>query len=280
MRGHLQNIIKEKNEYFYLLTVIERFLLRIKQEHNIHNIPELEEHLLEEVKEASCVQHIKHQLQFIKILKEFIEAFNLARNAHTGQKRVGGENYIVHPIAACLNEIYHQEKETHFFNEDTIISALLHDTIEDTEIKHKEIYDKFGLKIEQIVENLTDNPRWDQWHKEGHLTKLEESALQFVNASRLEESLDVKFDDRLDNLETIDVMPEKKIIEKIIDTLCVGYIERAIELKEYRFLKILQKCVNKYLTPEMIKKYYGNDLAITSLVEKAKVKIKNILKNL
>ena len=219
-------------------------------------------------------------MQFIKIIKEFIEAFDLARSAHNGQKRIGGENYIVHPIAACLNEIYHQEKETHFFNEDTIISALLHDTIEDTDIQHKEIYNKFGLKIEQIVENLTDNPQWEMWHKEGHLSKLEESALQFVNASKLEESLDVKFDDRLDNLETIDVMPEKKIIEKIIDTLCVGYIERAIELKEYRFLKILQKCVNKYLTQEVIKKYYDISLALDSLIDKAKVKIKNILKSL
>ena len=280
MRHHLQSIIKEKNEYFYLLTVIERFLLRIKKEHDIHNIKELENHLIEEVKEESSEVHIKHQLEFIKIVKEFVEAFDLARIAHKDQKRKGGEDYIVHPISACLNEIYHQEEETHFFNENTIISALLHDTLEDTSTSHKEIYDKFGLKVAQIVENLTDHPQWERWHKEGHLTKLEESALQFVNASKLDESLDVKFDDRLDNLETIDAMPEQKIVEKIIDTLCVGYIERALELKEYKFLKVLKKCTDQYLTQEMVKKYYGNDLAITSLVEKGRVKIKNILKSL
>jgi len=277
MHHHLRTIVKERNEKFFILTLIERFLVKIKKEHDIFKIKDLEKHLISEVKKDIGDKHLKHQLDFLKIVEEFIKAFDLANNAHEGQKRKDGEPYIVHPVSVCLNEIYHQENETHVFNEDTIVAALLHDTVEDTNTHYDDIHDEFGDKMANIIDNLTDDPIWSKWHKEGHLSVLEESALQFCNASKSIDSLDVKFADRLNNLETIAVMPEDKIVQKIMDTISVGFIEKAEELEEWHFLEVLGKIIKKYLTNDIIKKYFRNDPAIIRLINKARQKIEKML---
>jgi guanosine-3',5'-bis(diphosphate) 3'-pyrophosphohydrolase len=78
------------------------------------------------------------------------KAFNFARQAHKGVRRLSGEPYIMHPIAvaqiAC-SEIG--------LGSTSICSALLHDVVEDTDYTIEDIENIFGQKIAQIVDGLT-----------------------------------------------------------------------------------------------------------------------------
>jgi GTP pyrophosphokinase len=78
------------------------------------------------------------------------EAFNISLEAHKSMRRKSGEPYILHPIAVaqiCAEEIG--------LGTTSIICALLHDTVEDTDITLELINMKFGPKVAQIIDGLT-----------------------------------------------------------------------------------------------------------------------------
>ena len=78
------------------------------------------------------------------------KAFNTALEAQSGTRRKSGEPYIFHPIAVakiCVTEIG--------LGTTSIISALLHDVVEDTEWTIKDIERDFGKKISRIIDGLT-----------------------------------------------------------------------------------------------------------------------------
>ena len=78
------------------------------------------------------------------------KAFNFARQAHRGVKRLSGEPYIMHPIAVALIA-----SEEMGLGSTSICSALLHDVVEDTDYTVEDISNIFGPKIAQIVDGLT-----------------------------------------------------------------------------------------------------------------------------
>ena len=69
------------------------------------------------------------------------KAYEFAKEAHQGQKRATGEPYIIHPVAAA--EILLDLE----VDKDTLIAALLHDTVEDTSVSLSDIADVFGNDI-------------------------------------------------------------------------------------------------------------------------------------
>ena len=78
------------------------------------------------------------------------KAFNFARKAHAGVRRLSGEPYIMHPIAVA--QIVSEEVG---LGSTSICSALLHDVVEDTDYTVEDIQNIFGPKIAQIVDGLT-----------------------------------------------------------------------------------------------------------------------------
>lgn len=78
------------------------------------------------------------------------KAFNFARHAHKGVRRLSGEPYIMHPIAVA--QIVCSEIG---LGSTSICSALLHDVVEDTDYTVEDIENMFGPKIAQIVDGLT-----------------------------------------------------------------------------------------------------------------------------
>src|SRR5574344_2969615 len=78
------------------------------------------------------------------------KAFNFARQAHKGVRRLSGEPYIMHPIAVA--QIASSEIG---LGSTSICAALLHDVVEDTDYTIEDIENIFGHKIAQIVEGLT-----------------------------------------------------------------------------------------------------------------------------
>ena len=78
------------------------------------------------------------------------KAFNFAKQAHKGVRRLSGEPYILHPIAVA--QIACEEMG---LGSTSICSALLHDVVEDTDYTVEDIRNIFGEKIAQIVDGLT-----------------------------------------------------------------------------------------------------------------------------
>ena len=78
------------------------------------------------------------------------KAFNFAKQAHKGVRRLSGEPYIMHPIAVA--QIVCSEIG---LGSTSICAALLHDVVEDTEYTVEDIENMFGAKIAQIVDGLT-----------------------------------------------------------------------------------------------------------------------------
>jgi GTP diphosphokinase / guanosine-3',5'-bis(diphosphate) 3'-diphosphatase len=87
-------------------------------------------------------------------------AYIYAMKAHGSQVRASGEAYFNHPleVAAILAEMR--------LDTATIVAALLHDTVEDTEATHQEIIEKFGPEIASLVDGLTKIKKLDMVTKE------------------------------------------------------------------------------------------------------------------
>ncbi len=247
----------EKHPEFELLVLVERFLRKAVQIHDLSHIHELEEKLTGLVDARPVDGEYDVQLELIRALRSVLDAFNVASLAHKQQQRRSGEPFIVHPIHVALYEIYHELYEAHETNIPRIVASLLHDTIEETTLTSTQIEKQFGAPIRDVVERLTDNEQWKTWVKEGALSKLEEAALQFTKASQDVDALEVKIADRLDNLRTLASMPEERQTRKVLDTISVGYVEKAIQLHDWLFLRTVRESIDLYLTDDRLERAYG-----------------------
>lgn len=234
---------------------LETMLLYLKETYGTQSLEELEKEIFARAKADAEDMELQKQVEFLSLVKQVFNAYKFAAEKHAHQVRESGEPYIMHPLYVALNEIYHQTHEKNQYNESPIIAALLHDTVEDTDACFSDITQRFGDRMHHIVENLTNKPEWDTWKKSGMLSSSEKSALQFINAIKDESSLDVKFDDRMHNLETIRHKDPQKQVQKILDTLRVGFIDHAEKLGKYHFLIQLYITVKRYLTDHNLETY-------------------------
>ena len=80
------------------------------------------------------------------------KAYERAANAHTGQRRLSGEEYVNHPleVAAILADLE--------LDAETISAALLHDTVEDTALTAEEVEREFGPEVARLVDGLVAHP--------------------------------------------------------------------------------------------------------------------------
>ena len=87
-------------------------------------------------------------------------AYEMARVAHSGQLRKDGSPYVTHCVAAADISV------DMGLDEDSIIAALLHDVIEDTNLTHADIARQFGTAVADIVEGVTKLTRVQYTSKE------------------------------------------------------------------------------------------------------------------
>ena len=138
-------------------------------------------------------------------------AYDYGLAAHEGQFRHSGEPYFSHPVAVAA--ILTQQK----LDDATIITALLHDTIEDTKASYGEVSDIFGRDIADLVDGVTK------------LTKLQLSSTETQQAENFRKLLMamskdlrvilVKLADRLHNMRTIRAMRPEKQVQKARETM-------------------------------------------------------------
>ncbi len=170
------------------------------------------------------------------------KAFNFARQAHKGVRRLSGEPYIMHPIAVA--QIACEEVG---LGSTSICAALLHDVVEDTDYTTEDLANIFGPKIAQIVDGLT---------KISGGIFGEQASAQAENFKKLLLTMSedirvilIKICDRLHNMRTLASQPANKQYKIAGETLYI-YAPLANRLGLYKIKTELENLSFQYEHPE------------------------------
>ena len=150
----------------------------------------------------------EYNIENLEIVKK---AYYYAEELHRGQKRQSGEDYIVHPlnVAYILAEMY--------ADKDTICAALLHDTLEDTEITKEQIAKDFNETVSYLVDGVTKISRMNiSTKEEQNMANTRKIITSMRNDIRI---IIIKLADRLHNMRTLQYKSEDKQKENSQETL-------------------------------------------------------------
>jgi GTP pyrophosphokinase len=182
---------------------------------------------------------LKHYLKSEDIAQVW-EAYRYADQAHQGVVRKTGEPYISHPVSvACILADMHMDLPT-------IMAALLHDVVEDTDISTDDIKEKFGQQVAELVDGVTKLDKIE--FQSASVAQAENFRKMLLAMSQDVRVILVKLADRLHNMQTLEGMrPEKqKLIAK--ETLDI-YAPIANRLGLNEIYQELEDLSFKYLHP-------------------------------
>ena len=183
-------------------------------------------------------------------VQDVYRAYLFGAEAHEGQRRVSGEPYIYHPIAAAriLAELRLDHK--------TIVAAILHDVIEDTPTAKEQIADSFGTEVAELVDGVSKLTQIEfETQAEAQAENFRKMILAMVRDIRV---ILVKLADRLHNMRTLGVMPpdkRRRIARETLDIYApianrLGINALRVELEDLGFAalyplryKVLEKAV-------------------------------------
>lgn len=199
-------------------------------------------------------------------VKGVYHSYLFSAAAHDGQTRLTGEPYIYHPLAvARVLAGMHMDAQT-------IMAAVLHDVIEDTETAKEQIIHEFGKDVAELVDGVSKLTHLEFGSKqEAQAENFRKMMLAFVKDIRV---IIIKLADRLHNMRTLSVMSydkRKQIARETLDiyapiALRLGMHELCIELEELSF-KILWP--NRYeVLQDSIKRTRVNRKKLLQEVEK------------
>ena len=203
--------------------------------------------------------------------KKIRDAYEFSKKAHVFQNRQTGEPYISHPfeVAKIVYELG--------LDEQSIIAALLHDVVEDTEITLEKIKDRYGREVELIVDGLSKIEIFAESKEERNIEALKKILLASAKDIRI---LIIKLCDRLHNLRTIENLPEEKRSRVANETLLI-YVPIAQKIGIYSLKWELEDLSFKFQNPEMyrlIKAKLGlKRKEREEIVKKAVQEIKDVL---
>lgn len=170
------------------------------------------------------------------------KAFDLALDAHKDQRRKTGEPYIFHPIEVAkivANEIG--------LGTTSIVCALLHDVIEDSDYTYEDIEERFGKKVADIVQGLTKISGINQQNISVQSENYRKLLLTLSEDFRV---ILIKIADRLHNMRTLESMrPDKQ--KKIASETVYIYAPLAHRLGFYNIKSELEDLSLKYNNPEV-----------------------------
>ncbi len=171
------------------------------------------------------------------------KAFDVAVEAHKDMRRRTGEPYIYHPL-----DVAHIAAEDIGLGTTSIVCALLHDVVEDTDYTIKDIEGLFGEKVAKIIDGLT---------KIEDIFDYSTSSLQAENFKKMLLTLSddvrailIKLADRLHNMRTLDAMPLEKQMKICSETRFL-YAPLAYRLGLYTIKSELEDLVLKYTEPDI-----------------------------
>ena len=224
--------------------------ITLKNENVLHTFDEVKEHFYVYITKSESRELIN-------------SAYEFAKYHHRNQFRKSGEPYIHHLIEVCyiLAELNCSPA--------TLCAGLLHDVVEDTDVKLEEIAEKFGQDVCDIVDSLTKIQRMKLSHRTEDEFVAEDHRKIFLGMAKDVRVIVVKLADRLHNMRTLDSLSPVRQQVLSRETLEV-FVPIAHRLGINTIKSELEDLSLKYLNPE----------AYNDIVNKLKVRIKNRTKSL
>src|SRR6185503_13256362 len=193
------------------------------------------------------------------------EAAEFGASAHKGQKRLSGEPYIAHPVAAAaiLAELH--------LDPDTIVAAILHDVIEDTPTPKNQLSERFGADVAELVDSVTklDQIKFKS-REEAQAESFRKMLLAMTRDLRV---ILVKLADRTHNMRTIEAMaaPRRRAIAR--ETLEIyapiaerlGLYSMKLELEDLGFKALYPR--RYHILERALKKARGNQKEFLKKIE-------------
>jgi GTP pyrophosphokinase len=176
-----------------------------------------------------------------KVIKK---AFYASLNAHKNMRRRSGEPYIYHPLAVAQIAV-----EEIGLGTTSIVAALLHDVVEDTEVEIKDIERDFGTKVANIIDGLT---KISGVFDHGSSQQAENFRKMILTLSDDVRVILIKLADRLHNMRTLDSMPREKQLKISSETIYL-YAPLAHRLGLYAIKTELEDLYLKYTDTETYK---------------------------
>ena len=214
-------------------------------------------------KKISNYIHNERDLALIK------EAYLLAAEKHEGQYRKSGEPYIIHPLSVALILAGLN------VGPNTLIAAILHDVVEDTDCDLKFIADKFGNDVANIVDGVTKVTQMQFTSLEKQ--QAENHQKMIIAMAKDIRVIVVKLADRLHNLRTLEFQSPEKQVRIARETLEI-YAPLAHKLGMFKIKAELEDTALKYTDPELYstiselidKRLSNNNNYIDHMIDKIK----------
>ena len=215
--------------------------------------------LNEEEEKKEILRHYRGLLRVLKLKlkpgdKQLLRtAFEMAAKAHETMRRKSGEPYILHPIAVakiCVEEIGLGIRST--------ICALLHDTVEDTDISLEDVQREFGIEVTKIVDGLTKISTVMDTNSTQQAENFKKILLTLTDDPRV---ILIKLADRLHNMRTLESMKREKQLKISSETIFV-YAPLAHRMGLYNIKTELEDLAMKYMEPDTYK-YIAKKLSDT-----------------
>lgn len=168
-------------------------------------------------------------------VRQVRRAYFYAEQAHDGQRRKSGEPYVTHPLAvASILSAMHMDHQS-------LMSAMLHDVIEDTEITYSGIEEQFGKAVATVVEGVSKLTHLEfETRAEAQAENFQKMVLAMATDIRV---IIVKLADRLHNMRTLGAMPapkQRRIARETLDIYApvaarLGMRDLQVELEDLAF---------------------------------------------
>jgi len=171
-------------------------------------------------------------------------AFEISAEAHKSMRRKSGEPYILHPLAVArigVEEIGLGVRST--------ICALLHDTVEDTDVSLEDVEREFGSEIARIVDGLTKISNVIDVNASQQAENFKKILLTLTDDPRV---ILIKLADRLHNMRTLDSMKREKQLKISSETVYI-YAPLAHRMGLYNIKTEMEDLAMKYMEPETYK---------------------------
>jgi GTP pyrophosphokinase len=204
--------------------------------------------LTEEQERKEIVRQYRSLLRVLKPKlkpgdKELVRrAFEISVDAHKTMRRKSGEPYIFHPLAVsriCVEEIGLGVRST--------ICALMHDTVEDTDVTLEDVEREFGPEIARIIDGLTKISNVVDTNSSQQAENFKKILLTLTDDPRV---ILIKLADRLHNMRTLDSMKREKQLKVSSETVYV-YAPLAHRMGLYSVKTELEDLSMKYLEPDI-----------------------------
>jgi guanosine-3',5'-bis(diphosphate) 3'-pyrophosphohydrolase len=193
---------------------------------------------------------LRHYRALLRVLKSKLKpgdkqllrtAFEMSAEAHKTMRRKSGEPYILHPLAVakiCVEEIGLGIRSS--------ICALLHDTVEDTDVSLEDIQREFGPEITKIVDGLTKISSVMDANSSQQAENFKKILLTLTDDPRV---ILIKLADRLHNMRTMDSMKREKQLKISSETVYV-YAPLAHRMGLYNIKTEMEDLAMKYMEPD------------------------------